>query len=257
MDNMIIWDQVSTTDPSVTKPVSIGAKAFTAICPQAQIKRATELWGPMGSAWGVRNAKFQILNNEICLYTAELFYPSGKKEGVMLIQADETLFMETRNGRKYRDDWSKIVATDALTKGLSRLGFNSDVFEGKFDDNKYVSKRRAEEAAKAAGQAQDSARGAQQGNQPHQGRPPQQRPSADAQSGDTEVITKEEYDAMMAYLKNIFDEGHFTQDEIDAVKRGIEGKRSRIILEGIQARIEREYQKRKSGEGEEAISGAA
>ena len=32
----------------------------------------------------------------------------------------------------------KKVATDALTKGLSKLGFNADVFMGKFDDNKYV-----------------------------------------------------------------------------------------------------------------------
>ena len=34
----------------------------------------------------------------------------------------------------------KKVATDALTKGLSKLGFNADVFMGMFDDNKYVNK---------------------------------------------------------------------------------------------------------------------
>jgi hypothetical protein len=41
------------------------------------------------------------------------------------------------NGR-IDDDFFKKVATDALTKGLSKLGFNADVFMGKFDDNKYV-----------------------------------------------------------------------------------------------------------------------
>ena len=39
---------------------------------------------------------------------------------------------------KVDDEFAKKVQTNAITKGLSALGFNSDVFEGKFDDNKYV-----------------------------------------------------------------------------------------------------------------------
>ena len=34
--------------------------------------------------------------------------------------------------------------TDAITKALSHLGFNADVFLGKFDDNAYVTAMRAE-----------------------------------------------------------------------------------------------------------------
>ena len=41
-------------------------------------------------------------------------------------------------GSRVDDDCIKKVATDALTKGLSKLGFNADVFMGRFDDNKYV-----------------------------------------------------------------------------------------------------------------------
>ena len=41
-------------------------------------------------------------------------------------------------GSRVDDDFAKKVATDALTKGLSKLGFNADVFMGRFDDNKYV-----------------------------------------------------------------------------------------------------------------------
>ncbi len=36
------------------------------------------------------------------------------------------------------DDAPKKALTDALTKALSHLGFNSDVFMGMFDSNKYV-----------------------------------------------------------------------------------------------------------------------
>jgi hypothetical protein len=36
------------------------------------------------------------------------------------------------------DDAPKKALTDALTKALSHLGFNADVFMGMFDSNKYV-----------------------------------------------------------------------------------------------------------------------
>ena len=35
-------------------------------------------------------------------------------------------------------DFAKKVETDALTKALSKLGFNADVFMGMYDDHKYV-----------------------------------------------------------------------------------------------------------------------
>ena len=49
------------------------------------------------------------------------------------------------------EDAVKKAVTDGLTKCLSYLGFNADVFLGKFDDNKYVEKMTAEhdENAKA------------------------------------------------------------------------------------------------------------
>ena len=52
--NMELWEQVCTTDPDITKKVNTRG-GFTAIDAQAQIKRATELWGPYGSEWGVRD----------------------------------------------------------------------------------------------------------------------------------------------------------------------------------------------------------
>ena len=37
---------------------------------------------------------------------------------------------------KADDDFAKKLETDMITKALSRLGFNADVFMGMFDDNK-------------------------------------------------------------------------------------------------------------------------
>ena len=138
-NNMELWNAVCVTDPDVTKEVNVGRK-FTAVCAQSQIKRATELWGSIGNGWGVKDEKYEILNG-YCVYTALLFYPNGS----IPIHADiEIIFSSGKRKGLFNDDFTKKIATDALTKGLSLLGFNADIFEGKFDDNKYVAELKAQ-----------------------------------------------------------------------------------------------------------------
>ena len=129
-DPMELWNQVCKTDPETTRRVTQRG-GFTAICAQSQLKRATELWGPFGGEWGTRDDYWSYLGTDDQMpweitYEATFYYPGG----AFCISSDQ----------KYKagDDCRKKVQTDALTKGLSRLGFNSDVFEGRFDDNKYV-----------------------------------------------------------------------------------------------------------------------
>ncbi len=139
-ENMKLWDSVCVTDPAVTKAVSMGQYKYTAICAQSQIKEATKLWGSMGNVWGVWKEEYKVIG-EYCIYTAEFYYPDGK----FPIHADSEIIYSGGNRKgKYNDDFSKKMATDALTKGLSKLGFNADVFEGKFDDNKYVAQLEAQ-----------------------------------------------------------------------------------------------------------------
>ncbi len=129
------WNKVSKTDPNYTKKADYGRK-FTSICAQYQIMIATEQWGMFGKTWGVKGEKYERYDNVI-LYTAQLYYP-GYTEGILLHSDIEIIFSSGNRKGKYNEDWSKKVATDALTKGLSKLGFNADVFLGKFDDNKYI-----------------------------------------------------------------------------------------------------------------------
>ena len=131
-----IWDQVCKTDPSTTRKVKQRG-GFTAINAQSQVKRATEIWGPMGYKWGVENEDFQIhqiADTPVLVYRAGLFYHMGEER--CYVSLHSSIKMVGKYG--VEDDTFKKVATDALTKGLSKLGFNSDVFEGRFDDNKYV-----------------------------------------------------------------------------------------------------------------------
>lgn len=129
--NMELWNQVCETDPAITTKVDLRG-GFTAICAQAQRKRATELWGPYGINWGLSECHFCNIHNsegkvvEIGL-DARFVFPTG---GTFPISSD----IEYKPG----NDTRKKLMTDCITKALSMLGFNSDVFEGKFDDNKYV-----------------------------------------------------------------------------------------------------------------------
>lgn len=156
--NMQFWNGVCKTNPAETKTVEYPFK-HTAIGAMFQIKHATEQWGMMGVNWGVKDEKFTpiFLETEekgFLIYNATLFYPKYYVDteddtpthcfGEIPIHADINFYNKTKNGFKVENDITKKVATDALTKGLSKLGFNADVFEGLFDDNKYVQQMKQE-----------------------------------------------------------------------------------------------------------------
>jgi len=135
MENtMELWNSVCVTDPDITQHVNQRG-GFTAICAQAQFKRATELWGPYGDKWGMSDISYGEIKDgkgdtvEITML-GSFFYPLGEVLASFVIGSD----IKFRAG----DDSRKKLLTDATTKALSKLGFNADVFEGKFDDNKYV-----------------------------------------------------------------------------------------------------------------------
>lgn len=146
MTNLALWKQVEKTNPAHTKKVEFGRK-FTAIDAHSQIMAATEAFGPCGIGWGVSDSKYTLIvvdandpHYNLISYTALLWFKHGGETGSLDISADIELFEYSNKQSKWNrvEDTHKKVKTDALTKGLSWLGFNADVFMGKFDDNKYV-----------------------------------------------------------------------------------------------------------------------
>jgi len=138
-DNLELWNKVSETDKDFKKPYKEGSTSLTAVSPLYNIKRATEQWGAFGCLWGVKDPVFKnieigrIENGAnttillICEYTAILFYP----EGEIPIESSKQI---TFNG-SVDVHYSKKCATDALSKGLSKLGFSSDVYMAEYGDN--------------------------------------------------------------------------------------------------------------------------
>lgn len=135
MKNMELWDRVKRTDPAHTKRVEQRG-GFTAIDAHSQIEAATREFGPAGGLWWWNAIPTMI--NDLVVMRVELHHPHGEHP---IVQYGCKALV---NGSRADDDAYKKAVTDGLTKCLSYLGFNADVFLGKFDDNKYVAQMREE-----------------------------------------------------------------------------------------------------------------
>jgi hypothetical protein len=132
---MELWNRVCHTNPSITRRVDIRG-GFTTIDAQEQLKTATMEWGPYGMKWGLKD----------CVFSPIIDFDMVKKERVIVEMAMDAVFyypggefpISTDIAYRPGNDSRKKLMTAATTKALSKLGFNSDVFEGKFDDNQYV-----------------------------------------------------------------------------------------------------------------------
>ena len=136
--NLSLWNKVSKSDPKYLKKISFGQRSFTAIDPQYQVRCITEAFGPVGQGWGWTNeTRFINLSNgdtavvaDVCIWTVDKANSFGPFSGCRK-------FFDAAKSR-LNEDAPKMAITDGLTKAISHLGFNADVFLGEMDGNKYA-----------------------------------------------------------------------------------------------------------------------
>jgi hypothetical protein len=141
-ENLKLWESVEKTDPAHTKKANVKGNNITSIKPQYQIYQATKQWGSYGIKWGFKSIHYDtslVDVNGLMIFKAVFYYPNGEFETINTISI-------WRDGAmtKPDDEWAKKVETDTLTKSLSKLGFNADIFMGRFDDLRYVEQMRNE-----------------------------------------------------------------------------------------------------------------
>ena len=134
-NNLDLWNNVCKTNPSYTKKANVRGNSITAIAPQYQILQATEQFGSYGSKWGFKSFDINtnLMDKGMVYAIGVFFYPGGE----FPISSSIGLYRDNAM-TKIDQDFAKKLETDALTKALSKLGFNADIFLGLFDDNKYV-----------------------------------------------------------------------------------------------------------------------
>ena len=139
-----LWNLVSKTDPKNTKKVKFG-REFTAIDPYSQIYEATKQFGTAGTGWGWTVERIEYTPTNELAILVRLWH--GVRESYIEQCAQAGLYIDNKDTKKDGDCFKKAT-TDGLTKCLSYLGFNADVFIGKFDDNKYVQQMASEFSGK-------------------------------------------------------------------------------------------------------------
>ena len=175
-DALALWRAVEHTDPSATKKIGEGAGALsgmTAINVLDPVRKATALFGPLGSGW-----RFEIVTER---YDdgAPIFGEGGavlcmEKHHTILIRVTaewqgKTIATEqygttpyvysSKYGPKSDGEAPKKSLSDALKKALTLWGFNADIHMGQFDDPDYFRERQEDEAiARADDQEAERAR---------------------------------------------------------------------------------------------------
>tara|TARA_R100000541_G_C1884874_1_gene82802 strand:- start:396 stop:1139 length:744 start_codon:yes stop_codon:yes gene_type:complete len=134
MNNLGLWNKVEKTNPAHTKKLKFG-RAITAIDPYRQIKNATEAFGPVGVGWGWSVERIEYLPTNELAVLIRMWHT--KKENTFDQWGQASLYTDKAESKKDTDCFKKAT-TDGITKCLSFVGFNADVFLGKFEDNKYV-----------------------------------------------------------------------------------------------------------------------
>lgn len=145
-ENLKLWSAVEKTNPKYTKKANVKGNNITSIAPQYQIKNVTEQFGIYGEKWGFKSLEFDYTLTEslgLVILHAVFFFPNGE----FPIKNAQSLFMDNAK-TKVDDNFAKKLETDTLTKAISKLGFNADIFLGSFDDVKYLAEVTKEFAEK-------------------------------------------------------------------------------------------------------------
>ncbi len=152
-DNLKLWNAVEKTNPAHTKKVTFG-RAITAIDPYHQLKNATAQFGMAGDGWGWSVVQTMLLPTNELGILIRVWHGDPDK---WIEQWGQSSFYIDNKELKKDTDCFKKATTDGLTKCLSMLGFNADVFLGKFEDNKYVQSLNEEFASERELNANDLA----------------------------------------------------------------------------------------------------
>lgn len=136
MSNLDFWNSVEKTDTEYTKFVNQRG-GYTAIDAYYQLKEATEKFGPYGKGFGLCSSEIDLSIIErtgVALHKAVFFYVmDGERTEFPISNA-----IQADNGKRFDADFAKKVETNTIGKALSKIGFNADVYLGKFEDPDYM-----------------------------------------------------------------------------------------------------------------------
>lgn len=140
MDNLEIWNRFADIDPKFTK--SISGKDYRGTSPNAHyvIRCLTELFGPVGQGFGWRVVAESIDHfGDTAIHWCRIEFWHTNRANTFESYGQTKMAYQTAKGPiKVDEDAPKKSLTDAITKAAAQIGVASNIFLGRWDDNKYV-----------------------------------------------------------------------------------------------------------------------
>ena len=151
--NLRIWEQVRHTHPDAVYDQTDrvrddeSGKWSTQVTGQGvrpwwKIEQATRLWGPIGSRWGTRNERYEVVtagHRVLVACTLDLYYRLGDAERVVSgVPGGAMLQWDHASGITTDPHAWSAARTNAIAKALEGLGFGADAKQGLYALPSYV-----------------------------------------------------------------------------------------------------------------------
>jgi hypothetical protein len=131
--NLKLWEQVEKTPKELIEKVDAGdGKQLNTVASINRIKKATELFGVYGKNWGLKDIKHsekRIFNTLILGELEAIFFYTHNDVKIEFEISNSTPIVSQEDKKlKVNYTYRKALETDTITKALSRLGFNADIY---------------------------------------------------------------------------------------------------------------------------------
>lgn len=132
-ENTQLWSQVDKTPAELVTHITMDDGTLLSSVPAInRIKRATEIFGIYGKNWGLKNlkhAEIRVSTNCLIATLDAVFYVNGGGYETEFEITNSVLIAGVAGGEfKINNGFRKDIETGAITKSLSRLGFNADIY---------------------------------------------------------------------------------------------------------------------------------
>lgn len=133
-NNLTLWEKVEVTPTEIIQKIKAEDRTeLNNVAPIHRLKKATEIFGVYGKNWGLKNIKHseqKIFNTLILGIVDAVFFYTQNDVKIEFEITNSIAIISVADDKKMKVNYTyrKAIETDTITKALSRLGFNADIY---------------------------------------------------------------------------------------------------------------------------------
>jgi hypothetical protein len=133
-NNLTLWEKVEVTPTEIIQKIKAeDGTELNNVAPIHRLKKATEIFGVYGKNWGLKNIKHseqKIFNTLILGVVDAVFFYTQNDVKIEFEITNSIAIVSVSDDKKMKVNYTyrKAIETDTITKALSRLGFNADIY---------------------------------------------------------------------------------------------------------------------------------